>query len=558
MNKLSIRDLDLKGKRVFIRVDFNVPLDGGKVGDDTRIRETLPTLQLAMSRGARLILASHLGRPKGKVDAKYSLAPVAARLQELLGKPVAFVTDCVGAEAEAKSKSLRDGEVLLLENVRFHPEEEANDPGFAKQLADLCDGLFVCDAFGSAHRAHASVVGITKFVRQAAAGLLMEKELTYLGKAISNPDRPFISVLGGAKVSDKIEVVRNLMKLANAMLIGGAMAYTFLKAQGLPIGKSLVENDKLDLARELMLEAAERKFALLLPVDHVLAESPNSTATMIADIAHTPDNMMGLDIGPQTVKLFSDEIAKARTIVWNGPLGMFEKPQFAQGTLGIARAVAAATRNGATSIIGGGDSVAAVEQAGVASQISHISTGGGASLEFLAGDKLPGVEALTNASPVRLQTRHQGRRTDATPRDRRELEDVQDAGGDARILRGVQAARRERHALRHHHRAALHFAQRSRRSSARQRHFHRGAELRLARGRRIHRRNFHAHDSRHRLARRDHRPLRAPPAFRRDGRIGESQSESRARSGTHAHRLRGRASRRARSESHSRRAEAPI
>jgi len=281
--------------------------------------------------------------------------------------------------------------------VRFHAEEEANDPGFAKQLADLCDGMFVCDAFGSAHRAHASVVGITKFVRQAAAGLLMEKELTYLGKAISNPDRPFISVLGGAKVSDKIEVVQNLMKLANGMLIGGAMAYTFLKAQGLPIGKSLVENDKLGLARELMLEAAERKFRLLLPVDHVLAESPNSTATMITDIAHTPDNMMGLDIGPQTVKLFSDEIAKARTIVWNGPLGMFEKPQFAQGTLGIARAVAAATRNGATSIIGGGDSVAAVEQAGVASQISHISTGGGASLEFLAGDKLPGVEALTNA-----------------------------------------------------------------------------------------------------------------------------------------------------------------
>jgi phosphoglycerate kinase len=399
MNKLSIRDLDLKGKRVFIRVDFNVPLDGGKVGDDTRIRETLPTLQLAMNRGARVILASHLGRPKGKVDAKYSLAPVAARLQELLAKPVAFVTDCVGAEAEAKSKSksLHDGEVLLLENVRFHPEEEANDSGFAKQLADLCDSLFVCDAFGSAHRAHASVVGITKFVRQAAAGLLMEKELTYLGKAISNPDRPFISVLGGAKVSDKIEVVRNLMKLADGMLIGGAMAYTFLKAQGLPIGKSLVENDKLDLARELMLEAAERKFVFLLPVDHVLAESPDSTVTKIADIASTPDNMMGLDIGPQTVKLFGDEIGRARTIVWNGPLGMFEKPQFAQGTLGIARAVAAATRNGATSIIGGGDSVAAVEQAGVASQISHISTGGGASLEFLAGDKLPGVEALTNA-----------------------------------------------------------------------------------------------------------------------------------------------------------------
>ena len=396
MNKLSIRDLDLKGRRVFIRVDFNVPLDGGKVGDDTRIRETLPTLQLAMSRGARLVVASHLGRPKGKVDPKYSLAPVAAALEEALGKPVTFASDCVGAEVESKTKSLRDGEILLLENVRFHPEEEANDPEFSRKLAALCDQMFVCDAFGSAHRAHASVVGITKFVRQAAAGLLMEKELNYLGKAISNPDRPFISVLGGAKVSDKIEVVQNLMKLADGMLIGGAMAYTFLKAQGLPIGKSLVENDKLDLARELMLEAAERKFRLLLPTDHVLAESPASTETKITDIAHTPDNMMGLDIGPQTVALFGKEIGAARTIVWNGPLGMFEKPAFAQGTLGIARAVAAATLAGATSIVGGGDSVAAVEQAGVASQISHISTGGGASLEFLAGDKLPGVEALSS------------------------------------------------------------------------------------------------------------------------------------------------------------------
>jgi len=403
MNKLSIRDLDMKGRRAFIRVDFNVPLDNGKVGDDTRIRETLPTLQLAINRGARLVLAAHLGRPKGKVDAKYSLAPVATRLQELLGKPVAFVSDCVGPEAEAKSKSLRDGEVLLLENVRFHAEEEANDPAFSTQLAALCDGLFVCDAFGSAHRAHASVVGITNFVRQAAAGLLMEKELAYLGKAISNPDRPFISVLGGAKVSDKIEVVQNLMKLADGMLIGGAMAYTFLKAQGLPIGKSLVENDKLDLARELMMEAAERKFPLFLPVDHVLAQSPTSTETKVTDIANTPDGWMGLDIGPQTVALFGDEIAKARTIVWNGPLGMFEKPAFAQGTLGIARAVAAATRAGATSIVGGGDSVAAVEEAGVASQISHISTGGGASLEFLAGDILPGVAALTDA-PVSPRT----------------------------------------------------------------------------------------------------------------------------------------------------------
>jgi phosphoglycerate kinase len=396
MKKLSIRDLKMSGQRVFIRVDFNVPLDGGKVSEDTRIRATLPTLRQAIDAGARVVLASHLGRPKGKPDPKYSLKPVAARLQELLGKPVQFATDCVGAEAEAKSKALANGDVLLLENVRYHPEEEKNDPEFSKQLAVLCDGIFVCDAFGSAHRAHASVVGITKFVRQAAAGLLMEKELAYLGKAISNPDRPFVAILGGAKVSDKIEVVRNLMKLADAMLIGGAMAYTFLKSQGKPVGKSLVENDKLDLARDLLHEAESRRFRLILPVDHVLAESPDSTATKITDIDQTPDGWMGLDIGPKTIALFEKEIAGARTIVWNGPLGMFEKPAFAQGTLAIARAVAASKSGGATSIIGGGDSVAAVEQAGVASQISHISTGGGASLEFLAGDKLPGVEALTD------------------------------------------------------------------------------------------------------------------------------------------------------------------
>jgi phosphoglycerate kinase len=396
MNKLSIRDLDLSGKRAFIRVDFNVPLEGARVSDDTRIRETLPTLRLAIDRGARLVLASHLGRPKGKVDPKYSLAPVAVRLRELLGEPVEFASDCVGADAEAKSKGLTNGGVLLLENVRYHPQEEANDAEFSKQLAALCDQLFVCDAFGSAHRAHASVVGITKFVRQAAAGLLMEKELAYLGKAISNPERPFVAVLGGAKVSDKIEVVQNLMKLADTMLIGGAMAYTFLKSEGKPIGKSLVENDKLDLARGLLEEARSRKFKLLLPVDHVIAESPDSTATKVTDISTTPDGWMGLDIGPKSVELFGQEIAKARTIVWNGPLGMFERPAFARGTLGIAKAVAAATESGATSIIGGGDSVAAVEQAGVADQISHISTGGGASLEFLAGEKLPGVEALTD------------------------------------------------------------------------------------------------------------------------------------------------------------------
>jgi phosphoglycerate kinase len=397
MNKLSIRDLKLAGQRVFIRVDFNVPLDGGKVSDDTRIRETLPTLCLAMERGARVVLASHLGRPKGQVNPKYSLKPVAARLQEMLGKPVQFAADCAGTDAEVKSKALRDDGVLLLENVRYHAEEEKNDPEFSKQLAALCDGLFVCDAFGSAHRAHASVVGITKFVRQAAAGLLMEKELAYLGKAISNPDRPFVAVLGGAKVSDKIEVVQNLMKLADAMLIGGAMAYTFLKSQGKPVGKSLVENDKLGLARDLLHEAESRNFRLRLPVDHVVAESPNSSVTKTVSIDGTPDGWMGLDIGPKTITEFEKEISSARTIVWNGPLGMFEKPAFSQGTLAIARAVAAATKSKvATSIIGGGDSVAAVERAGVASQISHISTGGGASLEFLAGEKLPGVEALTD------------------------------------------------------------------------------------------------------------------------------------------------------------------
>ena len=397
MNKLSIRDLDMSGKRVFVRVDFNVPLESGRVTDDTRIRATLPTLRLAAERGARLILASHLGRPKGKPDPKYSLAPVAARLQELLGKPVAFASDCVGADAEARSKALGNGDVLLLENVRYHPQEEANDAEFARQLAALCDQLFVCDAFGSAHRAHASVVGITKYVRQSAAGLLMEKELDYLGRAVSRPERPFVAVLGGAKVSDKIGVVQNLMKLADAMLVGGAMAYTFLKSQGQPVGSSLVENDKLDLARGLLEQARQRNFRLLLPVDHVLAQSADSTATRTADIASTPDGWMGLDVGPKTIEQFSREISRARMIVWNGPLGMFEKPAFAQGTLAIAKAVAAATKAGATSIIGGGDSVAAVEQAGVAGQISHISTGGGASLEFLAGDKLPGVEALTNA-----------------------------------------------------------------------------------------------------------------------------------------------------------------
>jgi phosphoglycerate kinase len=397
MNKLTINDLDLRGKRVFIRVDFNVPLKDAVVTDDTRIRETLPTLRLAIQKGARLVLASHLGRPKGGPDLKYSLKPAAKKLEELLGNPVAFALDCVGPGAEGQSKALRDGEVLVLENVRFHPEEEKNDEAFSKQLAALCDGLFVCDAFGSAHRAHASVVGITRFVKQSAAGLLMEKELAYLGKAVTNPVRPFVAILGGAKVSDKIEVVENLMKIADAMLIGGGMAYTFLKAEGQPIGKSLVEDDKLDLAKRLRAEAQQKKFALLLPVDHIVgAEFKPDTATQTVSVSATPDGWMGLDIGPKTIDTFRQKVAAAKTIVWNGPMGVFEMPAFAKGTLEIARAVAAATSSGATSIVGGGDSVAAVHQSGVGNQISHISTGGGASLEFLGGRKLPGVEALTD------------------------------------------------------------------------------------------------------------------------------------------------------------------
>jgi phosphoglycerate kinase len=397
MNKLTMDDLDLRGKRVFIRVDFNVPLKDGKVTDDTRIRETLPTLRLAIQKGGRIVLASHLGRPKGGHDPKYSLAAVAKKLEELIEREVGFAKDCVGADAESKSKALGDGGLLLLENVRFHAEEETNDEGFSKQLAALCDGLFICDAFGSAHRAHASVVGITRFVKKAAAGLLMEKELAYLGKALTNPARPFVAILGGAKVSDKIEVVENLMKVADVMLVGGGMAYTFEKAQGLPIGKSLVEDDKLDLAKRLLAEAKQKAFKLLLPADHVVApELKAEVKSAICDVLATPADQMGLDIGPKTIAAFAAEIAKAKTIVWNGPMGVFETPAFAKGTLEVAKAVAAATSAGATSIVGGGDSVAAVHQCGLSNKISHISTGGGASLEFLAGRKLPGVEALTN------------------------------------------------------------------------------------------------------------------------------------------------------------------
>jgi phosphoglycerate kinase len=394
MTKLSIRDLDLKGKRVFVRVDFNVPLnDQGEITDDTRIRASLPTLQYALERGARLILASHLGRPKGKPNAKMSLRPAAERLAKLLSKPVAFAADCAGAEVEKQASALKDGEVILLENLRFHPEEEKNDPEFSRRLAVLAE-LYVNDAFGSAHRAHASTEGITKFLAPAAAGLLMEKELEYLGRAVENPARPYTAIVGGAKVSDKIELLQNLLRFADSVLVGGAMAYTFLKAQGVDVGASRVEDDKLDLARDVMTFGERRTIKLSLPIDHVVAEKIDASAR--AEVVATreiPAGKMGVDIGPATRAEFGEDIARAKTIVWNGPMGVFEIDQFAQGTLEVARAVAASN---AVSIVGGGDSVAAIHKAGVESQISHISTGGGASLEFLSGLKLPGVEALTN------------------------------------------------------------------------------------------------------------------------------------------------------------------
>jgi phosphoglycerate kinase len=406
MPKLSIRDLDLTGKRVLIRVDFNVPLSrDGAITDDTRIRETVPTIEYALRRKAKVILAAHLGRPKGQVVDSLTLRPMATRLRTLLDgvidpdENVAFSPDCVGPIALELANNLEPGQTLLLENLRFHPEEEANEPEFAGQLAALCD-FYVDDAFGAAHRAHASTEGITHFIKkqggQCAAGLLMEKELTYLGKAVNEPNRPFVAIIGGAKVSDKIEIINALLGKVDSLLIGGAMAYTFLNAKGQSTGKSLVESDKLEVARAALKKAEDREVKFLLPVDHCLADkfSAEAKTQIFSGNSPFPENMMALDIGPETIKLFSAEIAEAATIVWNGPMGVAELAPFAKGTNAIARAIA--KNEDCISIVGGGDSVAALHNSGVADKVTHISTGGGASLEFLEGKMLPGVAALSD------------------------------------------------------------------------------------------------------------------------------------------------------------------
>jgi phosphoglycerate kinase len=397
MNFKTIDDIDVTSKRVFLRVDFNVPLTKSApytITDDTRIKAALPTIEALRKRGARIILASHLGRPKGAPAPEFSLAPIRQRLEELLGTKIEFASDCVGDEAMQKAMALKDGEILLLENLRFHKEEEANDPEFSKQLASLAE-IYVDDAFGAAHRAHASIEGITHYLNIKAAGYLMKSELDYLGAAVTSPRRPFIAIIGGAKISGKIDIINSLLDKADAVLIGGGMAYTFYKAEGLEIGKSLCEDDKLSVAKDLLSRAETYNKKLVLPTDTVVADAFNNDANKkTVSIKNIPADWMGMDIGPDTISMFDTLITNAQTIVWNGPMGVFEMPNFAEGTMAIAQAMADASGSGATTIVGGGDSVAAVEQSGLANKMSHVSTGGGASLEFLEGKVLPGVISL--------------------------------------------------------------------------------------------------------------------------------------------------------------------
>ena len=390
---MTLKDLGVASKRVLMRVDFNVPLKDGKVESDKRIVAAIDSIRYVIERGGKLILMSHLGRPKGKVVEEMRMAPVAGRLSELLGRPVKVLLDCVGPEAMAAVNGMADGDVILLENLRFHPEEEKNDPGFARQLAVLGD-LYVNDAFGTAHRAHASTEGVARLMPVAAAGFLMEKELDYLGRAMSSPEKPFVAVLGGAKVSDKIMVIESLLDKVDALLIGGAMAYTFLSAKGVAVGASRVEEDKLDIARELIKKADEKSVRIGLPVDHIVADRFDESAEPKAtDSVEIPEGLMGLDIGPRTIKDFGAELRQAKTVVWNGPMGVFEWPAFAEGTRAVGQAMA---DSGGTTIVGGGDSASAVKKFGLSGKMSHVSTGGGASLEFLEGKELPGVAALTD------------------------------------------------------------------------------------------------------------------------------------------------------------------